>query len=127
LYHPRYQDLFEFETFSQKLGISSATEKVQQQTSWGLMQIMGGVAREMGYEGPLAKLCEVETNLYFAGKKFQECLAGYQYNILDALAAYRNGSAKKDSNGKYKNENFITAVKELYTNSKALLKNSRII
>ena len=39
-------------------GISAATEWIHQKTSWGLMQVMGGVARELGFKGHLPELCD---------------------------------------------------------------------
>jgi len=42
---------------------SILTELLGQQTSWGLMQIMGATARERGFRGWLTELCDPATNL----------------------------------------------------------------
>ena len=39
------------------------TELLMQQTSWGLMQIMGAVARERGFDSWLTELCDPTVNL----------------------------------------------------------------
>jgi soluble lytic murein transglycosylase-like protein len=39
------------------------TESVMRSTSFGLMQILGQVARELGYRDSFDALCDVETNL----------------------------------------------------------------
>lgn len=45
-------------------GKLSATEAYARSFSWGLMQIMGQVAREEGFEGPfLAELCDPATGI----------------------------------------------------------------
>lgn len=51
----------------------SATEAQGRAFSWGLMQVMGEVAREHGYTGPLPALCNPATGLeqgciHFAGR-----------------------------------------------------------
>ena len=38
-------------------GISQLTEWIAQQTSWGLLQVMGANARSLGLTGPLPQLC----------------------------------------------------------------------
>lgn len=42
-------------------GISQLTEWIAQQTSWGLLQLMGANARAMGFSGPLPRLCDADT------------------------------------------------------------------
>jgi soluble lytic murein transglycosylase-like protein len=44
------------------LGLTD-TESVARSFSWGLMQLMGQVARELGYAGHLAALCEPSTGV----------------------------------------------------------------
>lgn len=43
--------------FKGPAGVSALTEWITQQTSWGLMQVMGAVAREFGFRGHLPQLC----------------------------------------------------------------------
>ncbi len=44
------------------LGLPS-TEEVARSISWGVMQVMGQVAREAGYCGPLAGLCDPSAGI----------------------------------------------------------------
>jgi soluble lytic murein transglycosylase-like protein len=44
------------------------TEAVARSISWGLMQIMGEVARELGYKGHLAQLCDPGVGLEWGCK-----------------------------------------------------------
>lgn len=59
------------------------TEFHAQSMSWGLMQVMGAVARELGINGSLAKLCDPRTGIEYG------CMHLWQY-------AYRNGNAATD-------------------------------
>ena len=44
-------------------GYTAITEQILQRTSWGLMQIMGAVARERGFRDWLTGLCDPAVNL----------------------------------------------------------------
>lgn len=44
--------------FPSPAGISSLSEWQAQQASWGLMQVMGAVAREYGLQGPIPQLLD---------------------------------------------------------------------
>lgn len=89
------------------LGASVQTELVGQKTSWGLMQIMGAVAREYGFREPfLSSLCEPQHGLEYG------CihLARLRDRFLDnhgwegVAAAYNAGSPR------YKAGNFVNQV-----------------
>ena len=43
----------------------SPTERQGQMTSWGLMQVMGAVARELGHIGPFEDLLHPPTGLFY--------------------------------------------------------------
>jgi soluble lytic murein transglycosylase-like protein len=63
-----------------------------QQQSWGLMQVMGAVARELGFTGPyLSQLTEVVTGLHFGCKHFAAQLAWAKGDVNKALGAYNAG------------------------------------
>lgn len=47
-----------------------ATAEIARSISWGLMQLMGEVARELGFTGQLAQLCEPATGLYWGCRAF---------------------------------------------------------
>jgi len=76
-------------------GVSAHTEWIGQQTSRGLLQVMGAVAREQGFQGKfLSRLCEPETGLdhgcrLLAGLK-RRYLA--RYGWAGVLRGYNGGS-----------------------------------
>jgi soluble lytic murein transglycosylase-like protein len=48
---------------------SEATERIARTCSWGLMQVMGQVARERGFDGPfLSALCDPEIGIEYGCK-----------------------------------------------------------
>lgn len=66
-YEDRYRWLWPSEDgVSAPQGVSHLTEVVQQKTSWGLMQVMGAVARERGCKLLfLSALCEPKVGLEY--------------------------------------------------------------
>jgi soluble lytic murein transglycosylase-like protein len=57
-------------------GKLSATEAYTRSMSWGLMQVMGQVAREFGFPGKyLSELCDPATGIEFGCRKLADCLA----------------------------------------------------
>lgn len=64
-----------------------------QQASWGLMQIMGAVARERGFRDPfLPALCDVETNLFWGCAHLGHVLEWANGDIHKAAAAWNAGT-----------------------------------
>lgn len=71
----------------------TATEMDSRAYSFGLMQIMGQTARELGFVGKyLSQLCDPETGIEYGCKKLSQCLqrAGGDQSV--ALAHYNGGS-----------------------------------
>jgi soluble lytic murein transglycosylase-like protein len=68
-------------------------ERQNRATSWGLMQIMGQVAREFGYWGRdlAAGLCDPATNINLGCKIFARYLAKNNGDIVKALLRYNGG------------------------------------
>lgn len=61
--------------------------------SWGLMQLMGEVAREIGFTGQfLSELCDPDTGVDWGCKKLKACMDKHVGNEAAALAAYNGGS-----------------------------------
>lgn len=102
-----------------KLGISLVTEQVMQSMSWGLMQILGVVARESGYLGPLPQLCDPAIGLYWGCNYFDRLLVRHK-SMDDAISSYNQGSPRKDSNGKYLNQAYVDRVKENISEAKRI-------
>jgi soluble lytic murein transglycosylase-like protein len=71
----------------------SATEANMRATSFGLTQVMGEVARELGYkEQFLTQLCDPATALEYGCKKLVRCLSAVGRNVEQALLRYNGGS-----------------------------------
>ncbi len=63
-----------------------------QQASWGLMQVMGAVARELGCKAPyLTSLCDPALNLHWGCVKLRKELTWAGGVVERALASYNGG------------------------------------
>jgi soluble lytic murein transglycosylase-like protein len=73
-------------------------EWISQQASWGLMQIMGALARELGFKGPyLTELCRVDLNLRLGCVHLGNLLRWANENVEKAVGAYNAGYGGWDS------------------------------
>jgi hypothetical protein len=96
--------------FAKELHISNQTEKVLQEISWGPMQVMGTVARELGYTDHLTKLCILTNGIHYGCKKLNSLFEKYEYRN-DVIAAYNAGSPRK-SGDLYVNQSYVDKVLE---------------
>lgn len=87
----------------------TATERTCQMISWGLMQVMGAVAREHGFTNPLPKLCDPYTGLRYGMLHVRKFYDKYQ-NWPDTLSSYNAGSPRKNTEGKYLNQQYVDSV-----------------
>jgi soluble lytic murein transglycosylase-like protein len=115
-FEPEYRWFFEPAHFAHRLGITEATERTQQATSWGSMQIMGAVARELGFNEPLVKLAEPETGALYGCKKLKSLSDRYE-NEQAVIAAFNAGSPRKvappksfGGNATYVNQSYVDKV-----------------
>lgn len=110
----RYEKHFTYHTdvelHAKKLGITQDTERVFQKTSWGLMQIMGGTARFLGFKEPLTDLLEPEVGLRWGCEYFKQNCLDYE-NVADQISAYNAGVVRKNSlDGTYRNQAYVEKV-----------------
>jgi len=69
-----------------------ATEEFARSCSWGLMQVMGQVAREQGFEGSsLAELCTPDVGLKFGCITLADKLRLANLDLFSALALWNGG------------------------------------
>jgi len=81
-------------------GASVPTEWAAQRMSWGACQVMGAVARELGFKGPfLSELLEPEVGIEYGAKLLAKLQATYE--LPDALSAYNAGRPTPDNEEKY--------------------------
>jgi hypothetical protein len=81
-----------------------------QQASWGLMQVMGAVAREKGLKLPfLTQLCDPAVNLSIGCQHLRSLMVWSDGNPTRALAAY-NGGKVGNSMPPYRNASYAIKV-----------------
>lgn len=69
------------------------TEEIACSTSWGLMQIMGQTARELGFtHGFLTQLLDPAIGIEFGCRKLRHCLDRNSGDVHKALLMYNGGS-----------------------------------
>ena len=108
---PTYKWLFQPEK-SKPRGSTLETELVMQKTSWGLMQIMGAVAREYGFRGWMPELCLPETNLEYGCTHVAVQMKRYKGDVDSALAAYNAGAARKNEDGTFRNQHYVDTARK---------------
>lgn len=86
----RYEPAF-YERYIVPLNLPDAEEARQRSTSWGLMQVMGEVAREFGYVGELTDLMCQAVGLDWGCKVFAKKLERAHGDTYKALLAWNGG------------------------------------
>lgn len=90
-YEPGWRYFESPEYWAGKLGQSEETERNGQSQSYGLMQVMGGTARWLGFAGYFPELCLPSVGVHFGCLLLARKLRKYG-NYPAALAAYNAGS-----------------------------------
>lgn len=81
-----------------------------QSASWGLMQIMGAVARDQGFRGSyLTELVDPVVNLDLGCAHLQSLMTWAKGDVDRALAAY-NGGKSGNFTKPYRNQQYATLV-----------------
>lgn len=95
----RYEPAF-FDRYVLPLNLANATEARGRAFSWGLMQVMGQVARENGYKGRyFTTLCsQPEVGLEVGCTVLRKKLNRANMNIAQGLL-YWNGGGRKEYSG----------------------------
>jgi hypothetical protein len=112
-FEPEWQLFKEPLLFSDRLVITFETEQTHQATSWGLMQIMGVTARDLGFKGQLPSLIYPDVNIVWGYKKIVQLRKKYP-DLLDVIASYNSGIPHKED-GVYINKNYVDSVYKHYT------------
>lgn len=112
-YEAHWKYLLDVDSHAKRLGITVMTETMHQATSWGLTQVMGGTARELGFRDHMPKLCEPDTGLTW-GCLYLTRLFNRHKNLNDVIASYNAGSPRKGDDGKYLNAQYLDKVLKFY-------------
>ena len=90
-------------------------EQWQLATSWGLLQVMGQTAREMGFTGRyLPQLVDPSLSLYYGVKYLMHQKARGDHSWSQALAAYNGGLGGTPDNrtAPYRNQFYVDEIIE---------------
>jgi len=105
----RFEPRF-YERYVRPLGIKDDNEARGRATSFGLLQIMGQVARELGFQGAFSSLLDPATGLDWGCKKLARCYKRYEKQGIDyGIAAYNAGSAVR-VDGVFVNQAYVDKV-----------------
>lgn len=105
-YEPGTKDqyLHFYRAHAERLGISQETERVAQMHSYGLMQVMGWLARAQGFKGYLGELCgEPALCVEHACILIKSLMRRY-HDETDWISAYNWGHVRKTPGGLYANQ-----------------------
>lgn len=95
--------------FARACGISQATEKVNEMTSWGLCQIMGYVARSMGWQKHLTQFLDPGVNLEYGARLLKELETRFG-DEPSVISAYNQGSPRRADDGTFENQPYVDEV-----------------
>jgi len=95
-------------------GCSVDMERMCQKTAWGLMQVMGATARELGFDGWLSELVGPETNIRLGIEFLRRKMSQYfeRDGIEGVAAAYNGGALRRRPDGKFTNQGYVDRVME---------------
>lgn len=113
-FEPGYRYAYDEKKFAALHGVTPLTETMLQKCSFGLMQIMGARALELGLPFPLPTLFDVKINIEYGCR----CLADIKRRYTkqnDVIAAYNAGTAKRSPDGTYENQAYVLKVLKAFS------------
>lgn len=108
-YEVNYKWTVAISAHSLRLGITYNTEEILQKTSYGLMQVMGGLARDLGFSRHLGELYIPEINLHY-GCKYLRKLTDKYGDEDKVISSYNQGSPRMKPSGVFENEVYVDKV-----------------
>lgn len=109
-YEVNYQFLYQPERFAKLAMVTLSTEIATQKMSWGLGQLMGGLAREQGHTSMLSELIKPEVNIKHMCIRIDH-LKKISEVPQDVFACYNGGpGAIHKANGVYLNQAYVERV-----------------
>ena len=110
-FEPTWKYVTQADAWASKLNITTQTETQLQSMSWGLMQIMGSVARELGFTDYIHRLSDPLLGVNYGCLKLRKLYERYgEANESDIIAGYNAGSALKEKTGMYFNQQYVDKV-----------------
>lgn len=109
-FEPAWHYLYFPREFASKLYLSIETETNLQSCSFGLLQIMGSVARELGFTTDLAMLCDPTTGLFYGVKYIRKLMDKFA-DEEHVVSAYNAGpGTSKTPGGMWGNQVYVDKV-----------------
>lgn len=112
-FEPSFYAMVQREGFKAPAGVSRPTELNARCFSWGLMQIMGQVARERGCLDPyLSALCEPRIGILWGCRQLAKCRDRFleRFGWAAVAAAYNGGFGAVKKDGTFTNPHYPKAV-----------------
>lgn len=94
---------------AKRLGITEESEMQLQAFSWGVMQVMGSVARQWGFSEALQNLTDHEKGLEYGCKHLAHMRRRFSTG-RDWIAAYNAGSPRRKPDDSYSNQEYVDSV-----------------
>ncbi len=108
-FEKNFQYYFKDQEFAKLQGISLDTERMFQKTSFGVLHLMGGTARWLGYSSWLPDLCEPRIGALWGCVYFKR-VCSKQIYLNDQIAVYNAGSVRRKIDGSYTNQEYVDKV-----------------
>lgn len=118
-YEPHWKYTYNTIQFAKDTGCTVETERISQSTSWGIMQVMGTVAREYEHVGFLSQLCELKIGLNYGCRHLQKKIK--QFGVVGGISAYNAGIPKKNELGLFANQGYVDKILESQLTLKNLI------
>lgn len=96
--------------FTGFLHVDQETEENGQRVSYGLMQILGLTARNLGFSKHFIELYEPDTNLFWGCKLLQQLTRRFEEED-EVIAAYNDGNARRTQDGTFVVQGYVDKVK----------------
>lgn len=113
-YEKNFRYLVNPQRFAIRFNVTTETETALQRFSYGLMQIMGAVAREHNFPNRLMELLDPINNIMYGCMHLAKFKKKYP-EMSDYVSSYNQGSPRKTTTGLYVNQDYVKKVMAEYS------------
>lgn len=120
-FEPQYRYTWNTRDFAELIGCTEPTMKVMQKSSYGLMQVMGGVAYEHGLHHEVKSwqrwptaLCDSELGIEYGCRHLALKKREYGEDACRIYAAYNAGSVRMSKGGMFLNQRNVDHFYKYY-------------
>jgi hypothetical protein len=108
-YEKHYAYYYKDAEFAKLQKITLETERAFQKTSWGVLQLMGGTARWIGYSSWLPDLCDPRVGILWGCMYYKRVCDKHLY-LNEKIASFNAGSIRKKADGTLVNQAYVDKV-----------------